>query len=169
MMPQQDFEERKTKPLIYVFFDQSGSFGQGLINKGKSVLKVLDDFVADGKIMPPKLFVFGDECYEYNGTKVYGLGGGTRGWPDCMQVIKDSLDLPLNERCTNVMVLSDSDIQDQTNWGNGQGTNRGRHYKKWTEVLNVEGCVFWCWANNDRGPECEKHLIGDKGNFRYTF
>ena len=67
------------------------------------------------------------------------------------------------------MVLSDSDIQDQTNWGNGQGTNRGRHYKKWTEVLNVEGCVFWCWANNDRGPECEKHLIGDKGNFRYTF
>ena len=71
-----------------------------------------------------------------------------------MQVIKDSLDLPLNERCTNVMVLSDSDIQDQTNWGNGHGTNRGRHYKKWTE---------------DRGPECEKHLIGDKGNFRYTF
>lgn len=113
IMPQDEYEERKTKPLLYVFIDQSGSFGQDLVRRAKSIVKVLDDFVQDGKIAEPKYFLFAHEVAPLGST--LSLGANTDGWPKCMKLIQASQDKPFDERCTNVMVLSDDDIEFQTN------------------------------------------------------
>ncbi len=76
ILPQDEYAEKKTKPLLYVFIDQSGSFGQNLINRSKSVVKVLDDFVQDGKIAEPKYFVFGDHVLPLGAPGYVGSSTG---------------------------------------------------------------------------------------------
>lgn len=112
LMPQDEPEIDVKKPLLYVFIDQSGSFGPDLVQKAKNIVKALEDMVDDGQIMEPKYFVFRDNCVELGKGEPSGATGG---WPECMHEIRKSLDGPIDKRCTNVLVLSDDDIQDQTN------------------------------------------------------
>lgn len=112
IMPQDEPEIDAKKPLLYVFIDQSGSFDEELVQKAKNIVQSLEDMVDDGQIMEPKYFVFRDDCVELGKGKPHGATGG---WPECMHEIRKSLDGPINERCTNVLVLSDDDIQTQTN------------------------------------------------------
>lgn len=167
LMPQDDFEEKKIRPVIYVFFDQSGSFGESTIRRGLGVLKVLDDFIQDGRIAQPKCYVFANEVTELENRHQTFLGTGTGGWAKCMQIIKESQNLPPNERCNNVIVISDHDIERQTGWG--VKFDPTRFDRCWNEVIEIQGCVFWCWADGKREPNCEKYLKGEADNFAYTF
>lgn len=112
IMPQDEPEIDVKKPLLYVFIDQSGSFGPDLVQKAKNIVRSLEDMVDDGQIMEPKYFVFRDNCVELGKGRPSGATGG---WPECMHEIRKSLDGPIDQRCTNVLVLSDDDIQHQTN------------------------------------------------------
>lgn len=40
---------------------------------------------------------------------------------------------------------------------------------RYGQTCRVEGCVWWIWKNGVSAPECTKHLIGEKGNYQFSF
>ena len=41
--------------------------------------------------------------------------------------------------------------------------------QRYGQVCRVDGCVWWIWRNNISAPDCTKHIIGNQGNYQFSF
>lgn len=92
--------ESEEMPLVNVYFDRSGSWGEDKTKVGRQALATLDKYVRAGKL---KVNI------KYFNTKIFteyteNGSGGTRGTPILADVLADKPD--------NVIVMTDSDITD---------------------------------------------------------
>lgn len=135
---------RPTVPKIEVFLDYSGSWGESDLIKGRAVVEDLSEFVEDGKLELNIFYFTDDIATTPEGAR--SKGSGTGAWPHIVNQI-------LASGCTNVMILTDSDMD---TWGD--------HSKK---VL-VDGCVWYLWKNGIRAPNLPKELKGRLGTIEYN-
>ena len=136
----------EAKPIIEVFFDQSGSWDKRDVQVGRKAIKSIKTFEDMGEIV--LMLRFFDDVVT-NDEDDPRLGeGGTNAWPDILQEIKAS-------GAKNVVIMTDSDM----NWD----------AVRYNQTCRVEGCVWWIWKNGRGAPECVKHLIGEKGNYQFAF
>ena len=127
-------------PTIAVFFDKSGSCFRAIPTLNNAIATVKKKYVDTG-MCKLDLYYFGDRV-AYNDANAY-VGGTTRAWPHIIDTIKKG-------DYNNVIVMSDSDIEDQNNNG---------------ESYTVTGCVWWLWVNGIRAEKCTKELRGMQHNF----
>ena len=146
IMPSQIYDERPEIPTVNVYFDQSGSWGPGDIKKGIDALASIKDFEYQNRVRV-NLYYFADHLHDtekYNGWNE----GGTGGFDEVIQNIRDT-------GATNVLVMTDDDIEYQTNWKN-------------VPVTEVDGCVWYVWRYGSRSHQAPKHLFGAEGTFQYS-
>ena len=134
--------EKKDAPLIAVFVDQSGSWGEDDIQKGKEAMSILDELARKGDIKEVQYYFFANGVYEL--PEQARREGGTHAWPKVMQKIREI-------GADNVVIMSDDDLADQSSP---------------QTPLHIEGCVWRIWKYST-SPRCTKELIGDAGNFQY--
>lgn len=145
LMPGKDYLDKKQVPVIGVYFDQSGSWGQEDIEKGIEAIACLHQFEKQKKLKI-KLFFFDDHLYD---APEKCRNGGTGGFPEVLAHINN----PAN-KITNAIVITDSDIQHQTNWAH-------------QPIVSVQGCVWYLWKHSSRSKKAPKHLKGARGTFQY--
>lgn len=108
-------------PTLYVYFDQSGSWGSDDIKVGEEAIKSLNVYVKKGQL-DIKLFYFASSI----GTTPEGAGVG---WYECFEKVNDHIN---KYRPDNVMIMTDSD---------------GDYYLETTHLdtcplINVKGGMF---------------------------
>lgn len=135
---------RPTVPKIEVFLDYSGSWSESDLIRGRAVVEDLSEFVDDGKLELNIFYFTDDIATTPEGARAKGSGTGA--WPHIVNQI-------LASGCTNVMILTDSDMD---TWGD--------HSKK---VL-VDGCVWYLWKNGIRASNLPKELKGRLGTIEYN-
>ena len=135
---------RPTVPSIEVFLDYSGSWTESDLIRGRAVIEDLSEFVEDGKLKLNIFYFTNDIATTPEGARAKGTGTGA--WPHIINQI-------LASGCTNVMILTDSDMDD---WGD--------HSKK---VL-IDGCVWYLWKDGIRAPNLPKELKGRLGTIEYN-
>lgn len=145
LLPGKDYLDKKSIPVIGVYFDQSGSWGQAEIKKGIEAIACLHQFEKQKKLKI-KLLFFDDHLYD---APEKCRNGGTGGFPEVLAHINN----PAN-KIQNVIVLTDSDIQGQTRWDR-------------QPTVSVPGCVWFLWKNGSRSRNAPKHLKGARGTFQY--
>lgn len=145
LMPGKDYLDKRSVPIIGVYFDQSGSWGQDEIKKGIEAIACLNQFQRQKKLKI-KLFFFDDHLYD---APEKCRNGGTGGFPEVLAHINN----PAN-KIQNVIILTDSDIQHQTHWDRQPS-------------VSVPGCVWYLWKNGSRSKSAPKHLKGMRGTFQY--
>ena len=145
LMPGKDYLDKRSVPIIGVYFDQSGSWGQDEIKKGIEAIACLHQFQRQKKLKI-KLFFFDDHLYD---APEKCRNGGTGGFPEVLAHINN----PAN-KIQNVIILTDSDIQHQTHWDRQPS-------------VSVPGCVWYLWKNGSRSKSAPKHLKGMRGTFQY--
>ena len=133
--------EKKEAPLIAVFIDQSGSWGDGDVRRGKEAMSILDDLVKRGEIKV-QYFFFSNNVHEIAADA--RAEGGTTAWPQVLKKIKEI-------GADNVVVMTDSDLASQS--------------KPQTLVM-VSGCVWWIWKGST-SARCTHELKGESANFQY--
>ena len=131
--------ERPTKPLINVYFDQSGSWNPDDLRAGNQAVSQMNKLVKDGKL-EVQVYYFDDELHNTPPTNQ----GGTRGTPIINHIKQTHPD--------NVIIMTDSDIDDINEqitvpgmvwilWKNGlvsQNLKDSIHGQKGTEYYNIE-------------------------------
>ena len=145
MMPGRDYLDKKSVPIIGVYFDQSGSWGNREIRRGIEAIACLHQFERQKKLKI-KLFFFDDHLYDDIKDVKHNA---THGFPEVLAHINN----PAN-KITNAIVLSDSDIQSQTNWAR-------------CNEVTVPGCVWFLWKGGSRSRTAPKYLKGARGTFQY--
>ncbi len=136
----------EAKPIIEVFFDQSGSWDKRDVLVGRKAIKSIKTFEDMGEIVL-KLRFFDDIVTADEDDPRLGQGG-TNAWPEILQEIKAS-------NVKNVVIMTDHDMD----WD----------AVRYNQTCRVEGCVWWIWKNGVSAPNCVKHLIGEKGNYEFAF
>ena len=136
----------EAKPIIEVFFDQSGSWDKRDVLVGRKAIKSIKTFEDMGEIVLTLRF-FDDVVTADEDDPRLGRGG-TNAWPDILQEIKAS-------GAKNVVIMTDHDMD----WD----------AVRYNQTCRVEGCVWWIWKNGVSAPNCVKHLIGEKGNYQFAF
>jgi hypothetical protein len=147
LMPGRDYLDKKQVPVIGVYFDQSGSWGPADIKKGINAIACLSQFERQKKLKI-KLFFFAEHLHDT--PKGQGWHeSGTNGFPEVLAHINN----PAN-RIHNAIILTDSDIQNQTDWGK-------------QPTVSVPGCVWYLWRYGSRSKTAPRHLKGVRGTFQY--
>ena len=139
----QEYPEVPGVPKIVMYIDQSGSWEESDIERGKAAIKSLVGYKDRGEI---DLIIryFANTVQE--DPKRARWEGGTHAFPKILESIKE-----LNAE--NVIIMSDGDF------------DRVRNYTNSKKVV-VPGCVWWLWRN-DRSQGATQYLIGEAGNFEY--
>lgn len=145
LMPGQQYNDKYEKPVINVYFDQSGSWGEGEIKKGIDALSSIRRFEAQHKIKI-NLFYFADHLHDK--AQDARWEGGTSGFDEVVKHVRDS-------GANNVIILTDSDIEHQTRW------NR-------TPKVQVKGCVWYLWKNGSRSITAPEYLSGLRDTYQYN-
>ena len=135
---------KPSAPSIDVFLDYSGSWSERDLIKGRAVIEDLNEFVEDGKLKLNIFYFTDDIATTPEGARA--KGGGTGAWPHIVNQV-------LASGCTNVMILTDSDMN---TWGD--------HSKK----AMVDGCVWYLWKNGVRAENLPKELKGRLGTLQYN-
>ncbi len=146
LVPGKDYPDKKEIPVIAVYFDQSASWGPSDVKKGLKAIASIARFEQQKRIKLKVLF-FANHLHD----KPKGQGwyeNGTQGFPEVLAHINN----PAN-KITNVIVLSDDDIEGQTDW-------------QYQPHVRVRGCVWFLWGSG-RSLTAPKYLKGDRGNFEY--
>jgi hypothetical protein len=146
LLPGKDYLDKKSVPIIAVYFDQSASWGAAEIKKGIEAIACLHQFEKQKKLKI-KLFFFADHLHD--NPEDCRSEGGTGGFPEVLAHINN----PAN-KIQNAIILTDSDIQGQTNWSN-------------QPTVSVPGCVWYLWKRGHRSKTAPKHLKGVRGTFQY--
>jgi hypothetical protein len=146
MMPGKDYLDRKSVPVIGVYFDQSGSWGAADVKKGIEAIACLHQFERQKKLKI-KLLFFANHLHD--NPEDCQSEGGTHGFPEVLAHINN----PAN-KIQNVIILTDSDVQGQTHWDK-------------QPMVTVPGCVWFLWKHGSRSRNATKHLKGVRGNFQY--
>ncbi len=136
----------EAKPIIEVFFDQSGSWDKRDIQVGRKAIKSIKTFEDMGEIV--LMLRFFDDIVTADEDDPRLGQGGTNAWPEILQEIKAS-------NAKNVVIMTDHDM----NWD----------AVRYGQTCRVEGCVWWIWKNGVAAEDCTKHLIGEKGNYQFAF
>jgi hypothetical protein len=136
----------EAKPIIDVFFDQSGSWDKKDVKVGRKAIKSVKTFEDQGDIVLNLRF-FDDVVTADEEDPRLGEGG-TGAWPYILQEIKAN-------GAKNVVIMTDRDMDGHARWLG--------------QTCKVEGCVWWIWKNGESAPNCKKHLIGEKGNYEFAF
>lgn len=138
-------------PSINVYFDQSGSWTDVHIEKGKRAISVINEFHENKEI---NLNIFYMSAGGIFTTAAAARPfGAAEGWADALKHIKES-------KVKNVVILSDSDL-DSYEWSNRPTGDNGRTI--------VDGCVWWIWKDARVSNKALKELVGRRGNFQYQF
>lgn len=146
LLPGKDYLDKKSVPVIGVYFDQSASWGKTEIKKGIEAIACLHQFEKQKKLKI-KLFFFANHLYD--NPEPCQHEGGTRGFPEVLAHINN----PAN-KIQNAIILTDSDIQRQTDWAK-------------QPTVSVPGCVWFLWKSGSRSKNAPKHLKGVRGTFQY--
>lgn len=146
LMPGRDYLDKKQVPVIGVYFDQSGSWGQDEIKKGIEAIACLHQFERQKKLKI-KLLFFANHLHD--NPEDCQSEGGTSGFPEVLAHINN----PAN-KIQNVIILTDSDVQHQTHWDR-------------QPMVSIPGCVWFLWKHGSRSKSATKHLKGARGNFQY--
>jgi hypothetical protein len=136
----------EAKPIIDVYFDQSGSWDKRDVKVGRKAVASIKTFEDQGDIVL-NIFYF-DDIVTADGNDSRLGQGGTNAWPEILQNIKAT-------EAKNVVIMTDHDM----NWDS----------QRYGQVCRVDGCVWWIWRNNISAPDCTKHLIGNQGNYQFSF
>lgn len=146
LLPGKDYLDKKQVPVIAVYFDQSGSWGAAEIQRGIEAIACLYQFQKQKKLKI-KLFFFANHLHD--NPEDCKSEGGTAGFPEVLAHINN----PAN-KIQNAIILTDSDIQRQTDWGK-------------QPTVAVPGCVWFLWKRGSRSSNAPKHLKGVRGTFQY--
>jgi hypothetical protein len=136
----------EAKPIIEVFFDQSGSWDKRDVQVGRKAIKSIKTFEDMGEIV--LMLRFFDDIVTADEDDPRLGRGSTDAWPEILQEIKAS-------GAKNVVIMTDHDM----NWD----------AVRCKQTCRVEGCVWWIWKNGVAAPDCTKYLIGEKGNYQFAF
>lgn len=146
LLPGKDYLDKKSIPVVAVYFDQSGSWGDPEVKKGMQALASIAQFERQNRIKI-KLYFFADHLHD--SPERARWEGSTGGFGEVLKHINN----PAN-KITNVIILSDRDIENQTRW-------------EQQPVINVKGCVWFLWKGGSRSKTALKHLKGERGTFQY--
>lgn len=130
-------------PIIDMYFDVSGSWGTADIALGNRAVAALSLLEQKGKIKLNVFYFSNFVSTDYASV----AGGGTYAW-------KKILDNIRNTKATNVVIMTDSDM-------NGQAGNGGE--------VRVKGCVWYLWKNGFDAPRIVKDLTGTRGTNQFAF
>lgn len=134
----------KEIPNLYVYYDQSGSWGEDAIRRGNMALASLVDFVNRGEL-DLKIFYFANHIAMTPDHSIIGLG--TDAWPEIIQSIQDN-------HAQNVVLMTDSDM-----WLDAKKSNG----------VIVPGCVWLIWKNpQTQSDDIAEKLRGKQGTHEYT-
>lgn len=111
-------EDRDAIPVIDVYFDCSASFDEDDIEKGKRAIASIKQFEDAGEIKV-NLFYFANHVY--NEFAPARNESGTRAWKDILSNI-------VSTKATNVVIITDSDMDDSAKFFN--------------QTVKVDGCVW---------------------------
>lgn len=144
IMPGKQIQKTGHIPVINVYYDQSGSWGQSDIELGNDAISVLKKYEDKG-LIKINIYYFDTRVSDSSAN----MGHGTRGIP----VIKH-----INEtHPDNVVILTDSDIPGQDD------------EEEWNKSFaNVRGGVWFLWKNGDSSPEFAAHVKGRKANKQFA-
>lgn len=110
-------------PVIQVYLDNSGSVGQ-YQQDILAALKTLDDFERQ-KLIKKEVWYFADNISKTR--------SGTRGCTEAFPVILKNI---AETKPDNVLILTDSDFDRQTNWN------------ECVKIL-LSGCMWWVWPSKN--------------------
>ena len=135
--------DNKNIPVINVYFDQSGSWGERDVDRGKQAIGVLNEYEEDGKIKI-NVFYFANNIHT-NASAARSEGGTGAG--------KELIDHIQATKPTNVIVMTDDD------------------FDSWPEIREagkalVPGAV-WLLFRRYESKELQKHLQGRSQNKKY--
>ena len=145
LMPGQEYNDKYEKPVINVYFDQSGSWGESDIKKGIDALSSIRRFEVQKKIKI-NLFYFADHLHD--NPRDAQWEGGTSGFDEVVKHVRDS-------GANNVIILTDSDIEHQTDWHR-------------TPKVQVKGCVWYLWKRGSRSWRAPEYLSGLRDTYQYN-
>jgi len=145
LMPGQDYPEKRNIPVIDIYFDQSGSWDADDIQKGLDALASIRQFEIRKKVKV-NLYYFADHLHD--NPRSARWEGGTSGFDEVLQNIK-------NTQADNVIIMSDSDIESQTDWGR-------------VSKVEIPGYVWFLWRYGDRSPKATVYLRGRRGTTQYN-
>jgi hypothetical protein len=138
-------------PSINVYFDQSGSWTDAHVEKGKRAISVINEFHENKEINLNIFYMSAGGIFTT--AEAARPFGGAEGWADALKHIKDT-------KVKNAVILSDSDL-DEYEWSNRPTGNNGRTI--------IDGCVWWIWKDARVSNKALKELVGRRGNFQYQF
>lgn len=138
-------------PSINVYFDQSGSWDEGDIEKGKRAISVINEFHENKEIKLNIYYMSAGGIFTT--ASAARRFGGAEGWAAALKHIKDT-------KVKNAIILSDEDL-DHYEWSNRPTGNNGRTI--------IDGCVWWLWKDAKVSKKALRELIGRRGNFQYQF
>ena len=134
-------------PIIDFYFDCSGSWTNHDLDMGKKALDQLNQLENSGQIKINR-FYFADNVYN-NPDDPRIFDGATAAW----NKIIDNIILT---KATNVVIMTDFDMQRPQNNPNPKGTT-------------VPGVVWFLWKDGENAPKLPQHLKGRRGTFQYSF
>lgn len=146
LVPGKDYPTKKEIPVVAVYFDQSMSWGASDIKRGLKAISSIARFEKQKRV---KLKVYFFANHLHDTPEAARWEGGTHGFPEVLKHIAN----PAN-KITNAIIITDSDIEYQTNWKN-------------QSAVRVRGCVWFLWGNG-RSLTAPKYLKGDRGTFEYS-
>lgn len=138
-------------PSINVYFDQSGSWGEGDIEKGKRAISVINEFHENKEIKLNIYYMSAGGIFTT--ASAARRFGGAEGWAAALKHIRET-------KVKNAIILSDEDL-DHYEWSNRPTGNNGRTI--------IDGCVWWLWKDAEVSKKALRELIGRRGNFQYQF
>ena len=145
IMPGTRYEESRNMPSIGVYFDQSGSWSEADVEKGKNAIACLYDLQKKGKIkFELKYFANSIHTDAAAARREGGTGAGE-------ELIRDIQ----NMKYDNVVVMTDDD------------------FDSWSEInsapnIKVKGSVWLLWKGGKESERLKAHLRGKKRNREYN-
>lgn len=152
LMPSQVYGDRKEKPVINVYFDQSPSWDYTDIKKGMDAIATIAGFERQKKVKI-NVYYFANHLHTNLGRVATGnwkdwYEGGTHGFDEVLENI-------VATRANNVIIMTDSDINGQTQWDN-------------CTPVEVKGCVWFLWKRGQKSPNALRYLKGMRGTYQYN-
>lgn len=132
-------------PSLDVYFDQSGSWDARHLKVGTQAIRHLRHF-EEQKELVIRIFYFADNVVEEANL----VRGATHAWPHILENIKKT-------GAENVLIMSDSDLETQSN-------------PQSTVVVN--GGVWFLWRDGDASTRIARELIGKRtinGGNQFSF
>ena len=149
LMPGQAYPDKRSIPIINVYFDMSGSWNFRDTEKGREALKFLDNLQTRKKLKY-KLYYFANNIYDNPDSARKETG--THAFPKIIEHIQAT-------RADNVVIFTDDDFDDQT------------HNLDKLPYLKLKGGAWWLWRRGIRARRAFKHIQGSRpeNTFQYSF